>query len=210
MLVRRLEAVGILGVSVALAWFVVANKHLIEHLFAMMGPFGIPVAIIVFALVAAAPFSVTDALAISNGVIFGPWVGAAINAIGIVIGAILSYLLARRTAQLLDIDGQVSRLPSWIRRFKVGSPVFLIAVRVIPGVGGTLATQIAAALRVPLWRHVYTMCAVAIPFCTLLAFGGNAVSDYVHRTIVVPAERFEERHERHRHPTSSPLPTQRH
>lgn len=207
MLVRRLEAVGLFGVSFAIAWFVVANKHLVEHLLGMLGPFGIPAAIIIFALVASAPFSVTDALAISNGVIFGPWVGSAINAIGIVIGAILSYLIARRTAKLLDIEGRVSQLPGWIRRFKVGSPLFLIAVRVIPGVGGTLATQIAAALRVPLWRHVYTTCAVAIPFCTLLSFGGNAVSDYVHRAIVVPAERFETRHH---HPRSSPLPHQRH
>jgi uncharacterized membrane protein YdjX (TVP38/TMEM64 family) len=207
MLLRRLEAVGIFGVSFATAWFVVANKHLVEHLLGMLGPFGIPVAIIIFALVVSAPFSVTDALAISNGVIFGPWIGSAINATGIAIGAILGYLIARRTAQLLDIEGRVSRLPGWIRRFEVGSPLFLIAVRVIPGVGGTLATQIAAALRVPLWRHVYTMCLVAIPFCTLLSFGGNAVSGYVHRAIVVPAERFEKRHD---HRTSSPRPPQRH
>jgi len=83
MLVRRLEAVALFGVAFAIAWFVVANKHLVEHLLEVLGPFGVPVAIIIFALVASAPFSVTDALAISNGVIFGPWVGSAINALGV-------------------------------------------------------------------------------------------------------------------------------
>jgi hypothetical protein len=75
--------------------------------------------------------------------------------------------------------------------------VFLILVRIIPGIGGTLATQLAAALRVPLLRHVATFCIVTIPFCTLLAFGGNAISTYVERHIMAPAEGFATRHHLH-------------
>ena len=200
---RRVLALALLVFSFSLAAAVIANKHAIAALLAAAGFGAYPIAVGVFALVAAAPFSVTDALAVSNGVLFGPIVGSIVNAVGVVLGALLSYYVARRTSSLLDIDSQIGRLPPWVQRFRVGSPLFLILVRIIPGVGGTLATQIAAALQVPLMRHVVTFCLVTIPFCTLLAFGGNAISRYVEQHIVAPAEGYATRHHlhfTHRHP----------
>lgn len=210
MLRRRFEAVAIFGASFALAAFVVANKRLVDQLLHALGPFAIPVAIVIFAIVAAAPFSVTDAIAVSNGVLFGPWVGSFVNACGIVLAAAIGYVLALRTAKLLNIEEQVEKLPAWIRRFQVGSPMFLILVRLIPGMGGTIATQTAAALHVPIWRQIYTMGAVAIPVCTALAFGGHFISTYVQTHVVLPAEHYAERHHIHlpkRHPRSTPTPT---
>ncbi len=205
MLVRRLKAIAIFGASFLIAAFVVANKHLVDGLLAALGPLGIPAAIVIFAIVASAPFSVTDALAVSNGVLFGPWLGSGVNAAGLVLAAILGYLVALRTAKLLNIEDQIERLPPWIRRYRVGSPLFLILVRIIPGMGGTIATQTAAALRVPIWRQIYTMAVVTIPVCTLLAFGGNLISDYVQQHIVAPAQHYAERHHLHL-PHRSPNP----
>ncbi|GAC1540439.1 MAG: hypothetical protein NVS2B17_16700 [Candidatus Velthaea sp.] len=196
-MVRRLEAILILGASFGLAAFVVANKRIVDDLLHALGPFAIPAAIIVFAVVAAAPFSVTDALAVSNGVLFGPWLGSFVNACGIVLAAIIGYAIALRTAKLLNIEEQVQKLPGWVRRFKVGSPMFLIVVRLIPGMGGTIATQTAAALHISLWRQIYTMAAVAIPVCTALAFGGHVISTYVQTNVVVPAEHYAQRHHLH-------------
>lgn len=180
--------------SFALAAYVVANKNGVDQLLEGVGPFRIPLAILIFAVVASAPFSVTDALAVSNGVLFGPWIGSLVNAAGIVLAAVAGYYIARRTSKLLEIDRQIERLPRWVRRFQVGSPMFLIVVRLLPGMGGTIATQTAASLRVPLWRQVYTMSLAAIPLCTILAFGGHAVSDYVERDVVVPAQHYVDRH----------------
>jgi uncharacterized membrane protein YdjX (TVP38/TMEM64 family) len=192
--VRRVLGIAIFAASFGLAAYVVANKSSIDHLLAAVGPFRVPLAIAIFAIVASAPFSVTDAFAISNGVLFGPWIGASVNAAGLVVGAIIGYAVALRTSKFLDIENQIARLPAWVKRFEIGSPAFLIAVRLIPGVGGTIATQMAAALRVPLWRHIYTMCAVTVPFCTLLAFGGHAVSTYIETHVVQPAERYAKKH----------------
>jgi hypothetical protein len=91
----------------------------------------------------------------------------------------------------------VQKLPTWIKRLRIGSPAFLIAVRCIPGMGGTIATQTAAAMRVGLWRQIYTMCAVTVPVCTILAFGGHFVSRYVETHIVQPAERYATKHHLH-------------
>jgi uncharacterized membrane protein YdjX (TVP38/TMEM64 family) len=196
-LLRRLEAIAIFVASFALAAVVVGNKTFVDHILATLGPLAIPAAILIFAIVASAPFSVTDALAVSNGVLFGPWVGTAVNTAGLVLAAILGYLVALRTSELLNIEEQVSKLPAWIRRFEIGSPVFLIVVRAIPGMGGTIATQTAAALRVPMWRQIYTMCIVTVPLCAALAFGGNAVSNYVQDHILAPARHYARAHHLH-------------
>lgn len=206
---RRLEAVLIFGASFALAAFVVARKPEVEHLLGVVGPVKYAIAIVIFAVVAAAPFSVTDALAVMNGVLFGPWLGSLVNAAGLVVAAIIGYLVALRTSKLLNIEQTVQKLPNWVRHFKIGSPMFLIVVRIIPGLGGTIATQTAAALRVPIWRQVYTMCAIAVPICTALAVGGDALSNYIDDHIIEPANAYAERHHmhiphRHRHIVPSP------
>jgi len=211
---RRLEAIAILVGSFVLAVVVVSHRPGVEHLLTQLGPFAMPLAVLVFAVVASAPFSVTDALAIMNGVLFGPWWGSLVNAIGLVLAAIIGYVVAMRTSAAFDVKRNVERLPGWARHFKIGSPMFLIVVRIIPGLGGTIATQTAAALRVPVVRQVYTMCAVAVPICTLLAVFGDAASDYVEAHLVAPVQASMERHHIHfphrrsrprPHPTFNPL-----
>jgi uncharacterized membrane protein YdjX (TVP38/TMEM64 family) len=191
---RRLEAVLILVASFALAAVVVSHRPWVEQVLAQLGWFAMPLAVLVFAVVASAPFSVTDALAIMNGVLFGPVWGAIINAIGLVLAAIFGYVVALRTSDAFDVKKNVERLPSWARRFKIGSPMFLIVVRVIPGLGGTIATQTAAALRVPIFRQIYTMCAVAVPICTVLAIFGDAASDMLDARVFTPAQNYAEKH----------------
>jgi len=193
-LLRRFEAVAILLASFALAAFVVARRSQVEHALGTLGWFAMPLAALVFAIVASAPFSVTDALAIMNGVLFGPVWGSIINAVGLVLAAIIGYLVALRTSDAFDVRKNVERLPGWARRFRIGSPMFLIVVRVIPGLGGTIATQTAAALRVPMVRQIYTMCVVAVPICTVLAIFGDAASDYIDARFVQPTRAFAERH----------------
>lgn len=206
-LLRRLEAVGILLASFALAAIVVSHRPWVEQLLADLGPFAMPLAVLVFAIVASAPFSVTDALAIMNGVLFGPVWGSVVNAIGLVLAAMIGYAIALRTSDAFDVKKNVQRLPPWARRFRIGSPMFLIVVRIIPGLGGTIATQTAAALRVPIFRQIYTMCAIAIPICTVLAVFGNATSDYLDAHVFEPAQSYAEKHHIHiprRHPRPHP------
>lgn len=178
---RRLAGIGMLAGSFALAAFVIRYQPHFEHWIRSIGPgVAIPIATGIFALVASAPFSMTDALAIMNGAVFGPFWGSVINAVGIVIAAAIGYWINRRASHLLDLDAALARLPGWVKRFKIGSPMFLIAVRIIPGFGGTVATASAAAFRVPVWIHVVTMSVVAIPVCTILAIFGDRATAAIH------------------------------
>jgi uncharacterized membrane protein YdjX (TVP38/TMEM64 family) len=181
LLTRRLGAFALLAVSFTLAAVVIRFQPMVEREIRSLGLSAYPLAIAVFAVVASAPFSVTDALAVMNGAIFGPIKGSVVNAIGLVFAAAIGYWVNRHASRMLDLDSYLERLPHWVRRFPVGSPAFLIAVRMIPGFGGTVATATAATFRVPVWVHVWTMCAVAVPICTLLAIFGDRVTVVVHR-----------------------------
>jgi uncharacterized membrane protein YdjX (TVP38/TMEM64 family) len=209
---RRAEAAFIFFSSFVLAALVIRNKTGIEAMLGALGPFAYPLAILIFTIVASAPFSVTDALAIMNGVLFGPLWGSVVNAVGLVFAAIVGYALARRTSHLLELHNSIDKLPRWVTRFRVGSPPFLLTLRVIPGLGGTLATQIAAAFRVPMFVHVWTMCAIAIPICTLLAIFGDRVSSTVsvyyqaHRIHMRVPDRFQHLFRRHQTPAPVPQP----
>lgn len=212
---RRGAAFALLAASFALAVFVIRYQPHVEHIIRAYYPWTPPLAIAFFALVASAPFSVTDALAVMNGAIFGPLFGSIINAVGLVLAALFGYWINRHASRLLDLDAYLERLPQWIKRFPVGSPAFLILVRIIPGFGGTVATATAAAFRVPVWVHVWTMCLVAVPLCTVLAIFGNQVTIYVHR-YEARARYYIEHHHPHFHfrfrhraatPTPWPLPT---
>jgi uncharacterized membrane protein YdjX (TVP38/TMEM64 family) len=185
-LARRIAGLGLLATSFVLAALVIRYQPHIEHYIRSIGPHvAVPLATAIFAIVASAPFSVTDALAIMNGAIFGPFWGTIINAAGIVIAGGVGYWVNRHATKLLDLDAALARLPAWVKRFKIGSPMFLIAVRIIPGFGGTVATASAAAFRVPIWIHIFCMSIVAIPICTILAIFGDraviAIHGYEHR-----------------------------
>jgi uncharacterized membrane protein YdjX (TVP38/TMEM64 family) len=171
---------GLLVASFALAFLVIRYQPMVEHQIRAIGPLAYPLGILIFALVASAPFSVTDALAIMNGAIYGPFGGTLVDVIGLVLAAMLGYWVNMRASKMLDLPAYLERLPDWVKRFPVGSPAFLIAVRVIPGFGGTVATASAAAFRVPLWVHVWTMCAIAVPICTLLTIFGDGVTIWLH------------------------------
>lgn len=179
-LVRRLSGFGLLALSFGLAFAVIRWQPQVEHEIRTLGPLAYPLAIAVFALVASAPFSVTDALAVMNGAIFGPIKGTFVDTVGLVLAAMLGYWVNQRASAMLDLHEYLQKLPSWVKRFPVGSPAFLLAVRVIPGFGGTVATASAAAFKVPMWVHVWTMCAIAIPICTLLTIFGDRVTVFIH------------------------------
>ncbi len=192
--IRRAEAAFLLVGSFLLAAWVVRERVFVTAELGHIGLWAYPVAILLLAVVASAPFSVTDALAVMNGVIFGPVRGSLVNAAGIVCAAIVGYYVARRTSSLLELDKTIERLPSWVRHFRIGSFAFLVTVRILPGIGGTVATQVAAAKRVPLFVHVLAMCAIAVPICTALAIGGDTLSRAIGMHVTEPLHRYEQEH----------------
>ncbi len=179
-LLRKVAALALLLASFALAYWVIRDQPHVAHEIRTIGPLAYPLAVAVFVVVASAPFSMTDALAVMNGAIFGPVKGTLVDVFGLVGAALLGYWINAHASNVFRVQEYLHRLPAWVKRFPVGSPAFLLAVRVIPGLGGTVATATAAAFRVPVWVHVWTMCAIAVPICALLTIFGDRVTFAVH------------------------------
>jgi uncharacterized membrane protein YdjX (TVP38/TMEM64 family) len=197
---RRFAGFALLAASFVLAFMVIRYQPRVQYEILTIGVLAYPLAIAVFAVVASAPFSVTDALAIMNGALFGPIKGSIVDVVGLILAAMLGYWVNLRASTLLDLHEYLERLPGWVKRFPVGSPAFLLAVRVIPGFGGTVATASAVAFKVPLWVHVWTMCAIAIPICVALTIFGDRVTIFVHGV----THRYEDRYRHYCHTHQCP------
>ena len=85
-----------------LAFLVIRHQPRVEHEIRTIGPFAYPLAVAIFAVVASAPFSVTDALAIMNGAIFGPVNGTIVDTVGLVLAALLGYWINRHASRALQ------------------------------------------------------------------------------------------------------------
>ena len=90
-----------LAASFALAYLVIRHQPHVAHMIRTIGPLAYPLAIAIFVVVASAPFSVTDALAIMNGAIFGPVRGTLVDIFGLIGGALLGYWINLHATQAL-------------------------------------------------------------------------------------------------------------
>lgn len=69
----------------------------------------------------------SEPIAFTSSLILGFWLGSLNNWLAWVIAAYLEYNLARFGKKELDVDNKLEkRIPSWLRKFPVNSPKFLI------------------------------------------------------------------------------------
>jgi uncharacterized membrane protein YdjX (TVP38/TMEM64 family) len=125
------------------------------------------------AVVAVSPFP-SEVLVFANSVLFGFWMGALMAWVGWIMAAFLQYGLVRRTAADFDFDAVRKRLPTWIRRFPVDHPAFLIGGRYLP-MGSHIVNSAAGAFGVPLWRHGWCSAVSILPMAFLVSGIANGI-----------------------------------
>lgn len=136
------------------------------------GPTGPLLSIALYTLLASIPFLSSGAVALLNGMLFGFWWGATYSAIAIVLSGFTTYAFAERLAAGYGAEELRSKMSTWLRRLPFGSPAFLIALRAIPWLGGTLANNAAAIYEISFRRHFWTRLAVALPIAVVSAYVG--------------------------------------
>jgi len=90
-----------------------------------------------------------------------------------VLSGFTTYAFAQRLAAASEVEAFRRQMPSWLGSLPVSSPTFLIALRAIPWVGGTLANNAGALYAIPFWRHFWTRIVVALPFGIVSAYLGS-------------------------------------
>ena len=163
-----LLGLGLLALVAALLWL--ASRQPALRLFldrerlvawiAGLGPSG-PLAVIVLqiAQIIAAPVP-GQLVGIASGFLFGPWLGALYNMIGVLLGNLLALLLARRCGRpLVRRLVPISALAHLDRLTQEAGLPLLLAIYLLPFLPGDSITLVAGLTQIPL-HHI--MLAVAV------------------------------------------------
>ncbi|MGQ9681166.1 MAG: TVP38/TMEM64 family protein [Anaerolineae bacterium] len=165
---RLLLATGLIGLLAALLWLLGRQPTLLLFLdrerlvawVASLGPWG-PLGIIGLQIVQIVAAPVPGQLVgIASGLLFGPWLGACFNMIGVLLGNLLALLLARRCGRpLVRRLVPASALARLDRLTAAAGLPIILAIYLLPFLPGDSITLVAGLTPIPL-RHI--MLAVAI------------------------------------------------
>ena len=111
-------------------------------------------------------------LAIVNGALFGPQLGTAINLASGVVGGVMMYFVWRRGDHEFDIRDRMRHLPEWFRRHAGDNLPFLVALRLFPWAGGSLADLIAGSHQVRLRTQIASLVLGYFPGSVIYALIG--------------------------------------
>lgn len=165
-----------LGSAAVVGLYAMTHESVVHAWILHAGPIGPLLSIGLYTLLASIPFLSSGAIALLNGMLFGFWWGTAYSAVAIVLSGFTTYAFAERLAAGYGAEELRIKMPAWLRRLPVGSPAFLIALRMIPWIGGTLANNAAAIYEISFPRHFWTRLAVALPIAVVSSYiGGKLV-----------------------------------
>lgn len=113
-----------------------------------------------------------EVIAIGNGMIFGPWLGMALTWSGAMLGAVLSFALARGVGRPLVRWA----LPARHRRRLDDIPTrpgTLLLVRLLPVISFNLVNYAAGLLHVGWWTFLWTTALGILPLTIAMAWLGD-------------------------------------
>lgn len=111
-------------------------------------------------------------MSVAVGALFPFWTAVGINLSSGVAGGIAMYYVWRRGDHEFDIHARMHRLPLWFRRHSGENLWFLVALRLLPWAGGTLADMIAGAHRVRMRTQVLSLIVGYLPGAILYTLIG--------------------------------------
>lgn len=115
-----------------------------------------------------------EIIALANGMLFGPVIGSALTWGGAMLGALLSFALARACGRpflrLVLTEDQRRRLD----RFDPGTGALLLA-RLVPVLSFNLVNYAAGLLGVPWWRFLWTTALGILPLTLVMVLMGGAM-----------------------------------
>lgn len=128
---------------------------------------------VVEALIAPLP---TWFLMIINGMLFGPWIGALVSFIGVLLGAMAAFTIARWVARRfirgLIPDGLLERVDDFSRR---NGFAVLFLLRLVPFTSSDLWSYVAGLSRIPVTHFLAATGLGDLPGVLLFSFLGEAV-----------------------------------
>ncbi|MGE0724063.1 MAG: TVP38/TMEM64 family protein [Alphaproteobacteria bacterium] len=166
-----LVAVAIVLAADWRAWWPEITAAHVEALIAAWGEWAAAASILLMVLHSFLPLP-AEVIAIANGMLFGPLVGTAVTWTGAMLGAALSFALARHVGRpavhLVVAERHWQRLEGWEPRIAT-----LIALRLIPVISFNLINYGAGLAKVGWWPFLWTTGLGILPITIASVLAGD-------------------------------------
>lgn len=115
-----------------------------------------------------------EIIPVANGMLFGPWLGIALTWFGAMLGAVLSFALARWPGR--PFLRYIVSNAQWARLEGLSlTPGTLLFVRLVPLISFNLVNYATGLLRVPWWTFLWTTALGILPLTAAMVLLGSAM-----------------------------------
>ena len=132
---------------------------------------GVVVSVLIYALLGISPIP-SEPVTVLISTIYGPFQATLVAGVGNLLAAVVEYYIGIGIGDVASFEKQRARLPFGLGRFPVDSPIFLIAVRSLPGYGPKFISVLAGIYRVPMYRYLWTAAIPTLVGAAIFAYGG--------------------------------------
>lgn len=94
---------------------------------------------------------------------------------GNTMAAILEYYIGGTIGDVSDMQNYQEKMPKWLKKIPMNSPVFLIAGRMLPGYGPKFVSVVCGIYKVPFPLYLWTTMVSNAMGALLIAFGAYGV-----------------------------------
>lgn len=149
------------------------DEHAVERFVAAWGAWSALASVALMVLHSFLPLP-AEVIPMANGVLFGPVVGVALTWIGAMLGAALSFALARGLGR--DVARLVLSEARLQRVFALSPhPGTLLYVRLVPLISFNLVNYAAGLVGVPWWTFLWTTAIGILPLTVTMVLLGSAM-----------------------------------
>ncbi|MBI9051455.1 MAG: VTT domain-containing protein [Anaerolineaceae bacterium] len=94
---------------------------------------------------------------------------------GNTLAAIMEYYIGRNIADAADLDMYQKKMPKWLQKIPMTSPLFLIVGRMLPGYGPKFVSVVCGMYKVPFTLYLWTTMVSTGMGAVLIALGAFGV-----------------------------------
>jgi uncharacterized membrane protein YdjX (TVP38/TMEM64 family) len=105
----------------------------------------------------------------------GPVTTILMAALGNTLACLAEYYVGGSIGKLADFERRKQKLPFGLGQLPIHSPVFLLAVRLMPGPGGKPLSLASGAYKVPMETYLWTTAVANLIGAAFLALGGSGL-----------------------------------
>ena len=102
----------------------------------------------------------------------GPFAAIVLSTIGDTLSAVVEYYIGDKISDMADFEKKKEKLPFYLNRLPMNSPVFLILARLLPGYGPKFVSIAAGIYQVPMSTNLWTSLVANLIGAIIEVFGG--------------------------------------